>query len=315
MLKLTKHERYNILIEEFNKCVDKNLDIYDEQLKERLQGKSPKTIQRYFEEFMNEHNSIVEVGGRRRKTYKMIEPTDLFVETLEHFDGIGWLLTEAQEKDPKIFDRLEAYTKESNKEFLFKNRPSEDTKSIEAKEIFKHLKSAVEHREYRKITFSAGVVQDNLKCLKLIYMENNWYLAYVAYDDKVRFARISFIEKVEYASNVGKYHPSSVVEQLEFLKNIQNSMTLYGKPKKIATLKVDQKKARYFKEGMKPILSSQKFVEKLEDGSIIFTLEYTQSMEILPLIQSWMPNLIILEPEELKEQYIKKLQKTIKTHQ
>ena len=54
---------------------------------------------------------------------------------------------------------------------------------------------------------------------------------------------------------------------------------------------------------MKKFLSSQKFQEELEDGSVLFRVEYTQSLEILPLIQKWMPNLIIVEPQELKEEY------------
>jgi len=90
-------------------------------------------------------------------------------------------------------------------------------------------------------------------------------------------------------------------------KHIQNSLTRYDVPVKTATIKVAPDKARYFEKGMKKFLSSQKFKEKLDDGSIIFTLEYTQPLEILPLIQKWLPNLVILEPQELKEEYINNL--------
>jgi hypothetical protein len=37
--------------------------------------------------------------------------------------------------------------------------------------------------------------------------------------------------------------------------------------------------------GMKKFLLSQKFKEVLEDGSVLFTVEYTQSLEVLLLIQ------------------------------
>ena len=33
---------------------------------------------------------------------------------------------------------------------------------------------------------------------------------------------------------------------------------------------------------------------------------------LLPLIQSWMPNITIIEPQELKDEYIKKLNEAIK---
>ena len=94
--------------------------------------------------------------------------------------------------------------------------------------------------------------------------------------------------------------------------NLQNAMTLYRVEPKIATLKASKFIARYFEDGMKKFLSTQKFKEKLEDGSIIFTIKYTQPMEILPLIQKWMPDLTIIEPQELKDEYIKKLNQAIK---
>lgn len=55
--------------------------------------------------------------------------------------------------------------------------------------------------------------------------------------------------------------------------------------------------------GMKKFLLSQKFKEVLEDGSVLFTVEYTQSLEVLLLIQKWRPNLVIVQPQELKDEY------------
>jgi len=305
MSKLTKIERYNILIEEFQNREDRILDAYDEALQKRF-GVNPRRIQDYFIEFMNEFHSIVEVEKRRRKTYKLIEPMDLIVNTFEHYEDISWLWEMAKESDPKIFKELEKYTKKSEDIFLFKSNPFEDTKEFESIETFRHLKSAVKNREYRKITFKGGV-QDNLKCLKLIYMENNWYIAYVNEQNRVLFGRISFIKKVEYASKMRTFQPSSVKKQLEFLKTIQNAMTLYGKPKHKALLMVKPKKAKYFDEGMKLRLSSQKIEKRLEDGSIILSVEYTQPNEVLPLVQGWLPYIVILEPQSLKDEYIKRL--------
>jgi len=62
---------------------------------------------------------------------------------------------------------------------------------------------------------------------------------------------------------------------------------------------------------MKSFLASQTFIKKEEDGSIIFTLKYTQALEILPFIQKWMPHLVILEPKELQNEYKKKLQEAL----
>ena len=80
-------------------------------------------------------------------------------------------------------------------------------------------------------------------------------------------------------------------------------MTLYSSSKSIARLKAVGNASKYFDKEMKPFLSSQKFEKVLDDGSVVFTMEYTQEMEILPFIQKWLPNLIVLEPQSLKETY------------
>jgi hypothetical protein len=257
--------------------------------------------------------NIYKTKEGRKNIYKLIKPIDLFIESFDNTKDISWIINMIHDSDPELYPVLAEHTKKSKDIYLFINNPFEDTKTLEEKETFKQLKNAVKNREYRKITFK-GSTKDNLKCLKMIYMENNWYIAYINSDDKLLFARVSFIEKVTYASNVGQFQPQSVVKHLDFLKTLQNSMTLYGKPKKIARLQAKPYIAKYFDEGVKLKLSSQKFVEKLDDGSIIFTVEYTQAMEVLPMIQRWMPNLIILEPKDLKERYIKNLQMTIGTH-
>ena len=304
--------RILFVLEVLHNKPSRTVDSYDETLLEKF-GISQRQLARLLNDIAASVDSIEIVIIGKKKSYKLIKPLDIFEKTLEKSDSIGILLTMAHESDPEVFKELEKYSSANKHIYQFKNTPFEDTKTLEAKETFTRLRDAVEHREYRKITFK-GSVEDNLKCLKMVYMENNWYIAYVNSNNKLLFGRVSFIERVDYASNVGKFQPSSVQGHLEFLKNIQNSMTLYGKDKKIAKIKAKPYIAKYFDEGMKLRLSSQKFVEKLEDGSIVFTLEYTQPMEILPLIQGWMPNLIILEPEELREKYIKNLQKTMENH-
>ena len=313
-MKETKLQRTLFILDEFHKRQDNTLDAYDQRLLDEC-GLSVKQMGRLLDEIANELDSIELIKIGRKKAYKLIKPMDLFVETFKNTNEISWIFNMAHDGDPEVFKELEQFTKNTKHVFQFKNTPFEDTASIEEKEIFKTLKRAVKNREYVKIIFKGKEEpQDNLKCLKLIFMEGNWYLAYVDIKDSLKFGRISFMDKVEYASKAESFQPSTVTKQMNFLKNIQNAMTLYGKPTKTARLKARGMAAKYFYEGMKPFLSSQKFEKILDDGSVIFTLEYTQSIEIMPFIQSWLPNIVILEPEELKEQYIKRLNFTINNH-
>jgi len=43
-------------------------------------------------------------------------------------------------------------------------------------------------------------------------------------------------------------------------------------------------------------------------------LSYTQELEILPFIQKWLPDLVILEPKGLREAYVKKLKKALNSY-
>jgi hypothetical protein len=314
-MKRSQQEIFNILIEEFNNRNPKELNTYDEILLRRF-DKSSKTINRYFKEFQAKYQSIVEVEGKRCKTYKLITPMDLISESMEHFDEIGFVFQMIQEGSPEVFKELEQYTKKDKDIYQFQTTPFEDVSDIEANQNFQRLKRNIEAREYTKIKFHYDdVIYDNLKCLKLIFMDNNWYIAYVNNTDHLKFGRISFIQRVDYGSNNGHFQPSSVVKHKSFLLDeVQNSMTLYGVPKKEAVLKALPPIAKYFKSNMKKFLASQKWLEELDDGSILISLSYTQELELLPLVQKWLPHLLIMQPNELKEAFKVKLQHSIEMY-
>ena len=304
MADLTTIRKYNIILEEFNLSADKTLTAYSAVLADRLSLGS-KQILRLLRDLEAEFDAIVKIDGQKRETFKLIKPIDLFVETFENAENIDWFFHMAHDADPEIFKELENFTNQNKIVYKFINTPFEDMEQLKSNGILKKLESAVKLREYRKIKF-AGLENaiDNQKCLKLLFIDNNWYIATVGEDDIARLSRVSFVEDVSYASNIGKFQKSSVAKQMKFIEDdIQNSFSLYGKEKKLATIKAAPDKARYFKEGMKKFLSSQKFKEKLSDGSVVFTVEYTQPLEILPLIQKWMPSLGIVEPQELKDEY------------
>lgn len=311
MSDITTLQKYRFIIEEFNRRPDKTLNAYDECLQDKLNLK-PKQLGRLLDEFANVYDNIVVQKEKNKKIYKLIKPADIFMQAFENASEIGWLFAMAQEGNPEVFKQLAEYTSPQKHLYLFKNSPFEDLSTLEAKETFKRLKTAIRFREYRRIKFMHDDnVYDNLLCLKLIFMDNNWYMAFLDEGQKVRFGRISFIESVEYASKMGSYSLAGIQKYLDFLQKAQNSLTLYGAPVKTAFIKALPPVARYFEEGMKPFLASQKFVKYLEDGSVIFTLSYTQELEIFPMIQRWMPDLIILEPQELKEAYAQKLSSAI----
>jgi hypothetical protein len=301
---ITTIRKYNIILEEFNLSQDKTLTAYDEALTSRL-PQCTRQLVRLLEDLESEFDAIVKIEGKKKNTYKLIKPVDLFVETFEHTDNIDWFFHMAHDADPEIFKALESYTNKNKHVYKFINMPFEDIEELKSNGILKKLEVAVKLGEYRKIKFTGLEPIDNLRCLKLLFIDNNWYIATSGEDEKVWLSRVSFIEEVSYATNISKFQKSSVKKQMKFIDHhIQNSLTRYDLPVQTATIKATPEKARYFDKGMKKFLSSQKFKEKLDDGSIVFTLEYTQPLEILPFIQKWLPYLVILEPQDLKEEFI-----------
>ena len=279
---------------------------------------SSKTLERYLNEIELLYNHIITIKQSRKKVWKLVSVSDIFQEFINNSEEIGELFLLAQEFDPEIFKDLEKGTlskiaKNDESLFLFRNTIMEEIQSDKVKQIFRNLKSAIKHHEYRDIIFKTSQKDlKDIKCIKLVFIDNNWYLSYVDQNGELRFARLSFIDEVRYSSK-NSFQTKDIQKYLEFLTHVQNAMTLYGVAPQTATIKATPSIAKYFDDGMKKFLSSQTFVKKEEDGSVIFTVEYTQELEVLPFIQKRMPDLIILEPKTLKEAYRKKLEKTF-TH-
>lgn len=304
-------EKYMIIIEYFNSKLDKKLTSYDSNLQEIL-GVAQKQLDRLLMELEGYFDNIVLQKDGKKKIFKLIKPIDVLVENFHNSQEIGWLFNMAHDGDPTIFKELDSMVKKDKDIYKFKTTPFEDISSIESKQTFQRLKRNIEAREYTKIKFYDEDEEDNLKCLKLVFIDNNWYVAYVDEENILKFGRISFISRVDYGSKTGHFQLNGVEKHKKFLENgVQNSMTLYGVEKKVATIKATPRISKYFEKNMKKFLSSQKFQKRLDDGSVVFTLEYTQPIEILPFIQKWLPDLIVLEPKELRDELKQKLKESL----
>ncbi len=301
-------QHYKTIMIEFQKRADKSLTAYD--LEDKL-GKSPKQIERYIEELQCEFHNIIDIKIGRKKGYRLIDSFDIFIEAFNSFKDLDELLYLAQESNPELFRKMEYQKQGDESPYLFRSSIFE---KVENRDIFNRLKVAIKYNEYRVIKFFDEEKRLEVKCIKIAFVDNNWYLVYVDSKDILKLGRISFIEEMENATKVS-YQKRSIKKHLDRLNaNLQNSMTLFDIKPKTATLKATPSIAKYFEKNMKKFLSSQEYKKIQNDGSVLFTLEYTQELEIFPFIQKWMPDLIILEPQSLKDAYIKKLNEAILNH-
>ncbi len=279
-----------------------------------------RTLRRYLEDIHTKYSNVVvtekkrmERGGRRVTVYRVADKekdvSEIFRFFIESAEDLGWLLQLIHENDPSL---LKGYSKEAQKSmerilkeeeevFQFVGSPFENLEEGRLKEIFKNLRRAVKLHEYRTIEYRRKEPEtlEDLKCLKLMHMNDNWYLAAETKEGRLRLLRLAFIQKVKY-SKKSNYRPRVLEKYAGFFTKVQNAMTL-DKPFHTARLLASPEVAIYFDEGMKPFFPTQEFNRKNEDGSIEFTVQYTQPMEILPFVKHWLPDLRILEPESLAE--------------
>jgi hypothetical protein len=267
---LKAFEKYMRLVETFNSRTDNKITSYDKELQDEI-GIGQKQLDRLLDELAEYFDNIIVEKNGRKKIFKLIKPIDIFIEAFDNANEIGWFFKMAHDADPEIFKELAQYTNQHEHIYKFFNTPFEDVSSFEGKITFKRLKYAVELHEYRDIKFfNDEKIYKNLKCIKLIFMDNNWYIAYVTEEDDLKLGRISFIEDVQYSKNKNTFQKSSIEKHLKFIdKSLQNSMTLYTAKKKTALIKAKPKIAKYFKKGMKKFLPSQTFKEELTDKVLL----------------------------------------------
>ena len=105
----------------------------------------------------------------------------------------------------------------------------------------------------------------------------------------------------------------SFIKYQSFFDSLQNAMSI-NKPSVSAVLKASSKVAIYFSEGMKLFFPSQKFIKKHDDGSVEFSIDYTNYLEIAPFVKQWQPDIVVISPSDLREKIKNDLIKGVENH-
>ena len=301
------------------KLVEKQ-EIYpsDAQLLDELKIKE-RTLRRYIEDIKDlfpetfvKENKLIGQGKRSTGVLRVSDKSKDVITILEYLlknsNDIGWLITLLNENDPNLLSEFEKeisrQVKEDSKVFLFKTNPLEALQDEPSKRYLGELRSAVMRREYRDIRYKYIGEIENLmdsKCLKIVFTDGNWYLAIEDNEENFRLLRVAFIVSLSKSS---KNYQSKILDKYKtHFNKIQNAMSLPSEPFQRAALKASPKVSIYFRKGMKSFFPSQKLNETMSDGSVIFSIDFTQDMEILPFIKRWLPDIEILEPKSLRDKF------------
>ncbi|CAA6804273.1 MAG: Probable transcription regulator Cj0571 [uncultured Sulfurovum sp.] len=284
----------------------KVLNANDKALAQSL-GYTTKTLGRHLEDLSTLYPNIISVKKAQNKSYELLDVSYIFEKIMTNRDDLYWFFDLLERWDSNIFSDIDyAISKKDKEVFFYKNSPFEELENQKQKDIFTTLKNAIMKKQYVQINYvyDKPRVHEKAIPLKLIFMQYNWYIAIVDAKIGVRFLRVFFIENVQIdgqESYVKDVPDEILMAYYDFLKTFQNPMSRYDKPKNITKLKASPKVAKYFKPHMKRHFSSELFIENCADGSVIFSVEYTQSMEILPFVKRWLPEIKILSPKSLED--------------
>lgn len=226
------------------------------------------------------------------------------------------------EFDEKSLDRINQMFVAASEILLGRLPITEDLQDERFKTIYTAFKSAIKNRYYMQLHLSDEGFLDEVKPIRIVFIDNNWNLAFETKDPNngkkvFRFCRFSFIDQWDFITTDKKrntFHVKDMHAYEIFLDTAQNGLSLYDVPIQTATIRATPAVAKYFDDGMKKFLRSQTFISQEVDGSVIFTLEYTQPLEIFILIRRWLPELIILQPRSLAEAYCEDLRETLARH-
>ncbi|RXI37370.1 hypothetical protein CP963_12745 [Arcobacter cloacae] len=188
----------------------------------------------------------------------------------------------------KLFEKLE----DSLKNSIYK-LPSIESIEENQTDIIK-VKNAIKTKT--KIECIYNDKKRELYPLKILNLDSFWYL--INYDleyNEIRRYHLNSIKEVELQDIEFEFDE-------EIISGFDNAINAYFEPhvKPFAIeLFLDKKVSKYFLR--KPINQTQRVLKTYEDESIDIEVFITDFMEIIPLIQSYLPHIMIISPDELNK--------------
>lgn len=180
----------------------------------------------------------------------------------------------------------------------------EDIRHLENE--FRLLKQAIEERQFVSFLYKKSGQNDGkfykIAPYSLINKNGIWYLIGTDADKQKTFCftQISMATKLEET-----FEPNQQLQ--EEIKS--NDSISFGNQLSEVLVKVSSFAAPYFLR--RNLLPNQKLVHKSENGELILASENVNELDIVPLVQYWIPHLTIISPDGLQEKMVEKLKQYI----
>lgn len=263
-------------------------------------GVSLRTLRRDVEmmgaDFSYERDTIYFLGS---KLPKSISQADSFI-ALALLRSFAYSMNgEIKSQMLSLLNSLES-TSAHNAEPFFTRSNLEEI-ALEPESIARLQKAIKEHKvisfEFLKepniLSHSTAHTQREVLPLKILNFSGEWYLLGLESNEIKKF----YLNNI---TNIRELGQGKRVSQ-EILARLENALNAWFSPEKepfMVRLWIDPIIAKYFKRKK---ISPNQHLDENADGSLDITLHITSAMEIAPLVLMWIPNVVVLEPKDLRE--------------
>lgn len=294
-----KYDRLSYLYERLTRSPD-GVTIKD--LAEELDV-STKTIQRDLHEALAEHG--VYCDGRRWKINRSYAEDGLIKEDRI---VIGILDSIAKNTGPSFYAKAHQLLEQISCQLehpLFANLDTETLGEAHLT-LFAQLENAVKSRNIITAHYTAVTKRKRnvrLKPLRLAFFDGYWYLLAFDVEDKNTFKKfhLKSLQDIRIKEERFEY-PTELSEAVEKAFSVWFNL---DKSFEVRLL-VDATVAPYFER--KPY-KGQSIQGRDADGSIEVVLTVTDEMEILPIVQWYLPHIRILEPQWMNDILMEKIER------
>ncbi|UPT76675.1 WYL domain-containing protein [Sulfurovum sp. XGS-02] len=296
MEKLLQHQRHNIILERLSN--GETLSITDLAKEWSI---ATKTVQRDFEKLQEGNYGVIRASDGKRFTLSMQHTTSKSADTaIKMLDSLssdigGEFYTKAQAALHKLQRYIESpfYTR------IDVENISDKLDLIEDLEYAISTQKMVTFKYKRWYKPDEIKTYENVKPYKIIIFDGFWYLLTQYKDHYIKFylkeiIDLKILEKTfEYDDKV--------------LDRMDKALDIWFDPKTEpfdVTLLLDSDAIVYFER--KPIKGQ--FLKKNSDGTAELTVSITNKKEIFTILKKWLPQIKVIEPMKLQEEFERILQ-------
>ena len=291
----SKHERFAFRLSQILAKLNAGLRLDVQQLADEFQV-DKRTIQRDLNERLD-FLAWQENGPR----YYSVDQSRLGHLTQEDIQRFARFCS-IQDLLPKIDQRF--YQKHLTQSVQIKGVQYEDISQLQ--EEFRLLENAIEQHHYVEFYYvKTGKKKGDyyrVEPYALINKIGVWYLIGV-HENKQKTFCFTQMSAIDQLKETFEFSPS--------LKDLilGGDSIYYGNQINEVVIQVNAYAAPYFTR--RDLLPNQSLIKTLDDGGLLLSSKNVNEMEILPIVQYWIPHLTIISPGELQEKLVGKVREYI----